>query len=103
MFGNDGTQFHRLLALVEELFQLLACDPKHATGHHRFDGGLRRTGIKECGIINHELALKREPRDVFSVVAEAVRHVLETSLGDEGQPPRRVALALQLVTLAISD
>ena len=44
-----------------------------------------------------------QPRDVRPVVADAVRHILEASLGDEGQPPRRVALALQLVALAVND
>ena len=32
-----------------------------------------------------------------------MRDVLEASLGDEGQPPCRVALALQLVALAVKD
>ncbi len=103
VLGNGGAQLHRLLALVKELLQLLARDPEHAARHHRHDSSLRRTGVKECGIIDHKLALEREPCDVFPVIAEAVHHVFEASLGDEGQPPRRVALALQLVTLAISD
>ena len=103
MLGNDGTQLHRLLALVEELLQLLARDPDYAAEHHRLDGGLRRTTVEERGVIDHELALEREPRDVRPVVADAVRHVLEASLGDEGQPPRGVALALQLVALAVKD
>ena len=42
VLGNDGTQLHRLLALVEKLLQLLARDPDYAAGHHRLDGGLRR-------------------------------------------------------------
>jgi len=101
VLGNDGAQLHCLLALVEELLQLLARDPDDAAGHHRLDGGLRRTTVEERGVIDHELALEREPRDVRLIVTEAVRHILETSLGDEGQPPRRVALALQLVALAV--
>ena len=100
---NDSTQLHRLLALVEVLLQLLSCDPNHAAKHHRLNGGLRRTTIEECGVVHHELALKREPGDVRLVVTEAMRHVLEAPLGDVGQPPRRVALALQLVALAVSD
>ena len=103
VLGNDGTLLHRLLALVEELLQLLARDPDDAAGHHRLDGGLRRTTVEERGVIDHELALEREPRDVFPVVTEAVRHVLEASLGDKGQPPRQVALALQLVAPAVHD
>ena len=103
VLGNDGAQLHCLLALFEELLQLLARDPDHAAGHHRHDGGLRRTGVEKGRVIDHELALEREPGDVFPVVAETVRHVLEASLGDEGQPPRRVALALQLVAPAVND
>ena len=103
MFGNDGAQLHRFLALVEELLQLLARDPDDAAGHHRLDGGLRRTTVEERGVIDHELALEREPRDVRPVVADTVRHILEASLCDKGQPPRRVALALQLVAPAVHD
>ena len=103
VLGNDDTQLHRLLALVEELLQLLARDPDYSAGHHCLDGGLRRTTVEKRGVIDHELALEREPRDVRPVVADAMRHVLEASLGDEGQPPRRVALALQLVALAVND
>ena len=36
-------------------------------------------------------------------MVNTARHILEASLGDEGQPPRRVALALQLVALAVKD
>ena len=37
-------------------------------------------------------AVKRDvQRDVHPVVADTVRHVLEATLGDEDQPPRRVA------------
>ena len=103
MLGNDGTQFRRLLALVEILLHLFARDPEHAAGHHRHDGGLRRTGVEVRRIIDHKLALERKPRDVFPVVAETVRHVLEATLGDISQPPRRVALALQLVAPAVHD
>ena len=77
MLGNDGVQLHRLLALIEKLLQLPACDPDHAAGHHRHDGCLRRTGVKEGRVIDHKLALEREPRDVLPIVAEAVRHVLD--------------------------
>ena len=40
MLCDNSTQFHRLLALVEELLQLLARDPDYAAGHHRLDGSL---------------------------------------------------------------
>ena len=103
VLGNDGTQLHRLLALVEELLQLLARDPDYAAGHHGLDGGLRRTAVEERGVIDHKFALERKPRDVRPVVADAVRHVLEASLDDEGQPSCWVALALQLVALAVKD
>jgi hypothetical protein len=103
VLGNDGTKFHRLLALVEELLQLLACDPDHAAGHHRLNSGLRRTTVEECGVINHKLALEGEPCDVFPVVADAMRHVLEASFCDKGEPTCRVALTLQLVTLTVGD
>lgn len=33
-------------------------------------------------------------RDVRLIVTDAVRHILEASLGDKGQPPRRLALPL---------
>ena len=64
VLGNDGTQLHRLLALVEELLQLLTRDSDYATGHHRLDGGLRRTAVEERGVIDHKLALERENRDL---------------------------------------
>ena len=67
VLGNDGTQLHRLLALVEKLLQLLTRDPDYAAGHHRLDGGLRRTAVEERGVIDHKLALEREPRDVRPV------------------------------------
>ena len=93
MLGNDGAQFHRFLALIEVLPHLFTCDPDHATGHHRHNGGPCRTGVEVCGIVDHELTLEGEPRDVFPIIAEAVCHVLEASLGDEGQPTCRVSLA----------
>ena len=42
------------------------------------------------------------PTLLFPIVADAVCHVLEASLGDEAEPPCRVALALQLIALAVS-
>ena len=41
MLGNDGSQLHRLYALIEILLQLLTCNPEHAAGHHRLDRSLR--------------------------------------------------------------
>ena len=50
VLGNDGTQLHRLYALVEILLQLLTCNSEHAAGHHRLDSSLRRTPVEERGI-----------------------------------------------------
>ena len=46
-------------------------------------------------------ALEREPSDVFLVVADVIRYILEAPLGDEAEPSCRVALALHLVALAV--
>ena len=40
VLGNDGTQLHRLHALVEELSHLFTRDPENAAGHHRYNSGL---------------------------------------------------------------
>ncbi len=100
VLGNDGTQLHRLHALIEILLQLLARNPEHAAGHHRLDSSLRRTPVEERGIVTHKFTLEREPRDVFLVVA-AMIHILEATIRHKGKPTRGVTLALQLVTLAI--
>ena len=81
VLGNDGTKLHRLLALIKELFQLLARDPKHTAGHHCHDGSLRRTAIEECRVVNHKLALEREPRTV-SLLAQ--RHTLPARQSPQG-------------------
>ena len=103
VLGNDGTQLHRLLALVEVLLQLLTRNPEHTTGHHRLDGGLRRIAVKECRIIDHVFTFKRKPSDMRPFVADAIVHILEASALHVCQPPRRVTLALQLVALAVND
>ena len=103
MLGNDGTQLHRLLALLEELLQLLACDPDNAAGHHRHDGGMRRTAIEVRRVVGYEFALERKPCDMFPVVADAMCHVLKATALYEGEPTCRVALTLQLVTLVVDD
>ena len=101
VLGNDGTQFHRLHALIKILLQLLTRNPEHAAGHHRLDRSLRRLTVEERRIVGHEFTLEREPRDVF-LVAAAMIHILEATIRHKGKPPRRVALALQLVALAVS-
>ena len=40
VLGNDGTQLHRLHALVEELSYLFTRDPENAAGHHRYNSCL---------------------------------------------------------------
>ena len=35
MFPDDTAQFHCFRILVEQLHQLFATHPQHATGHHR--------------------------------------------------------------------
>ena len=40
VLGNDGTQLHRLHALVEELSHLFTRDPENAAGHHRYNSCL---------------------------------------------------------------
>ena len=100
VLGNDGTQFHRLYALIKILLQLLTRNPEHAARHHRLDSSLRWLAVEERGIVAHEFTLEREPGDVFLVVT-AMIHILEAPLGDEAEPPCGVALALQLLSLAV--
>ena len=47
VLGNEGTQFHVLVASVEELQQFLAADPPHTAGHHGLDGSQRRLAGEE--------------------------------------------------------
>ena len=103
VLADNGTHLHRLDALAEETLQLLAADPQHATGHHRLDGGLRRSSIEETWIVGHKLALEREPRNVISSVADASRDILECSTLHVGKPLRRFTLPLQQVAPAERD
>ena len=98
VLGNDGTQLHRLYALIEILLQLLPRNPQHAAGHHRLDSSLRRLTVEERRIVNHEFACEREPCDVLPIVT-AMIHILEAPLCDEAEPSFGVAFALQLVAL----
>jgi len=102
VLGNDAAQLHLFSVLTEKVHQLLPRNPEHAAGHHRLDCSLRRTPVEERRIVGHEFAGKREPRDVFPVVA-AMIHILKATIRHKGKPPRRVTLALQLVALAVSD
>ena len=101
MLGTDTAQLHLFSVLTEKVHQLLAAHPEHAGGHHCLDCSLSWTTVEAVGIVGHNLALEREPRDVFLVVADAVSHVLEAPLGDEAEPACGVALALQLFALAV--
>ena len=101
VLGNEAAQIHRLLILTEPLHQLFAAHTDDAGGHHRLDRGQCGATVEAGGIVARKLALEREPCDVLLVVADAVCHVLEAPLGDEAEPPCGVALALQLVALAV--
>ena len=90
------------IVLIEELFQLLARNPQYTAGQHSLNCGLWRTAIEKCGVVAHKLALKREPRNMCLVVAHAIFYIFETSFSDKSEPPCRVTLTLQLVTLAVS-
>ena len=76
VLADVGTQFHVLQVPTEELLHLFASDPQHAAGQHGLDGGLCRTVVEEHGIVDHKLALEREPRDVRKVVAHAMIDIL---------------------------
>ena len=101
VLGDFSAKFHVLDASVEELHQFLATDPPHTAGHHGLDGGQRRLAGQDTRIVGNELALEREPGEVVAPVANAPRHVLEASALHVGEPPCRVALALQLLVLAV--
>ena len=40
VLGDDGSQLHRLHALVEKLSHLFTRDPENVAGHHRHNGSL---------------------------------------------------------------
>ena len=102
VLGDDAAQLHLRRVLTEKKRQLLAAHAEHTAVQHRLNRRLRRTPVEAVGIVAHELAHEREPRDVFPVVADAVCHVLEAPLGDEAEPPCGVALALHLLALAVN-
>ena len=81
--------------------QVIWRDAEHTAGHHRLDSGLGRTPEEAVGIVARKLARERKPRDMFPVVADAVRHILEATIRHVAKPTRRVALALHLITLAV--
>lgn len=67
VLGNDAAQLHLLRVLTEKACQLLAAHPVHAAEEHSLNRGLRRSPVKTVGIVGHELALERKPRDVLPV------------------------------------
>ena len=101
VLGGKGAQFHVLDVPVEELYQFLTADPPHTAGHHGLDGSLRGMARQKTRAVGHELALKREPREVVAPVAQAPRHIFEASVLHVCKPPSRVALALKLLALAV--
>ena len=101
VLADISAKFYVLDASVEELQQLLAADPPHTAGHHGLNGSQRRLTGQDTRIVGHELALEREPGEVVAPVADAPRHVLEASALHVGEPPCRIALALQLLALAV--
>ena len=101
VLADISAKLHVLDASVEELHQFLATDPPHTAGHHGLNGSQRRLTGQDTRIVGHELALEREPGEVVAPVADAPRHVLEAAALHIGKPPCRVALALQLLALAV--
>ena len=101
MLSYDTAQLHLFSVLTEKVHQLFAAHPEYAGGHHCLNRSLSRTTVEAVGIVARKLALEREPRDVFLVVADAIRYILEAPFGDEAEPPCGVALELQLVALAV--
>ena len=102
MLSYDTAQLHLFSILTEKVHQLLAAHTEHAAGHHRLDRGQRGATVEAVGIVARKLTLEREPSAVFPVIADAIRYILEAPFGDEAEPSCGVALALQLVALAVS-
>ena len=100
VLGNDAAQLHLFSVLTEKVHQLLTAHTEHAAGHHRLDRSLRWLAVEERGIVAHEFAGEREPRDVFPAVT-AMIHILEASLCHVAKLACGVALALQLFALAV--
>ena len=96
-----GTQFHVLDAPTEELKQFLTANPPHTAGHHGLNGSLRRLARQDARIVGYELAFEREPSEVVAPVAEASCYEFEATALHEAKPTCRIALALQLFTLAV--
>ena len=101
VLAYGGTQFHVLDAPTEKPKQLLTANPPHTTGHHGFDGSLRRLARQDTRIVGHELAFEREPSEVIALIADASCYEFEATALHEAEPTCRIALALQLFTLAL--
>ena len=102
MLGTDTAQLHLFSVLTEKVHQLFAAHPEYAGGHHCLDRSLSRTTVEAVGIVARKLALEREPCDMLPIITDAIRYILEAPFGDEAEPTCGVALALQLVALAVS-
>lgn len=101
VLAYSGSQFHVLDAPMEEPKQLLTANPPHTAGHHRLDGSLRRLARQDARIVGYELAFEREPSEVIALIADASCYEFEATALHEAEPTCRIALALQLFTLAV--
>ena len=82
---------------MEKVHQLFAAHTDDAGGYHRLDRGQCLATVEAGGIVARKLALEREPSDVFPVIADAIRYILEAPFGDEAEPSCGVALALRSI------
>jgi len=69
--------------------------------HHSLDGSLRHLTRQDARIVGYELAFEREPSEVIASIADASCYVFEATAFHEAEPTCRIALALQLFTLAV--
>ena len=103
---NPGKEFFYLLEKVISLLILLivlgvTLRNEAISGHHGFDGSLRRLARQDARIVGYELAFEREPSEVIASVADATGYEFEATALYEAEPTCRIALALQLFTLAV--
>ena len=101
VFADDTSKLHRIHVLTEQLHQLFVTDSMYAAGHHRLNRGQRRAMIETGRIVAHELARKREPRDMRQSVADPICRVLEAPFCDKAEPPCRFALAFHQLSLLV--
>jgi hypothetical protein len=56
---------------------------------------------QDTRIVGHELAFERKPSEVIASVADATGYEFKATTLHEAEPTCRIALALQLFTLAV--